>query len=361
MSATTIEVNDLIQLGRSGVNTHSRGDVYAYNDEKDQNDLLQVRDGVVFTVPDGTPTETIPLGSTTVIDGVEYTLTEVYNFWGGYTKCDKETDGFYQIQGQSIALTLEDDEGNKISFISPSDDFTKSDDWKGDPIDGISILSKPTPEHSINPGSDGTNKLSHDDDVTIPCFTAGTLIDTDKGRVPVESIIPGDKVLTRDKGYQPVRWVGTRVVTVAEMQGSLRLVPVCIKAGALGENAPEGDTYVSPEHRMLIAGQKAELMFGEREVLVAARDMVGRPGVEQVVKDVCYVHIMFNEHQIVFADGAWSESFQPGHYVLGDMDETQRTELFALFPELETVSGQQGYVAARMSLRPHEVTALFAA
>ncbi|OZG69807.1 hypothetical protein BTA51_29320, partial [Hahella sp. CCB-MM4] len=36
----------------------------------------------------------------------------------------------------------------------------------------------------------------------IICFAPGTLIDTLRGRVAVEDLVLGDKLLTRDHGYQ---------------------------------------------------------------------------------------------------------------------------------------------------------------
>ena len=44
----------------------------------------------------------------------------------------------------------------------------------------------------------------------VMCFTAGTLIRTAEGLVPAEEITQGMLVWTKDDGYQPVRWIGTR-------------------------------------------------------------------------------------------------------------------------------------------------------
>lgn len=356
-------VNDLIQVSGQGVDQHSLGTVYEYAAPTNQNGLLQVLDGIEFNLPDDAVPGTIPAGSTTVIDGVEYTLTEVYNFWGSFEKVDPDTHETYFDEGQTLALTLEDHNGHQINFLAPADDFTKSHAWSDDPISAVCVNSVPTQAYGnqINEGSDGhVNKLAHDDDVTVPCFTAGTLVTTAEGDVLIEDLSIGDRVQTRDNGFKPVRWIGKRTVTVSE-QNDHKFTPVQIKAGALGAGQPVRDTYVSPWHRLLMCGQKAELMFGEREVLVPAITLVGYQGFDQVVREITYVHVMFDVHQIIFADGAWSESFLPGPRTLPGIEEQQRSELLALFPELATIAGQQQYPSARMVLQGHEVTALMTA
>lgn len=196
----------------------------------------------------------------------------------------------------------------------------------------------------------------------IPCFTPGTLVDTVHGPVPVESIAVGDLVLTRDSGYRPVRWVGRRDLSPADLVARPEFRPIRIARDALGPDCPERDMLVSPQHRMLITGARAELVAGEAEVLVAARHLAGRPGIGRAMPEggISYIHIMFDEHEIVRADGAWSESFQPGRASLDGLGAAQRDEIMALFPELATGPGSHDpYPAARLSLRAHEARAVF--
>ena len=68
---------------------------------------------------------------------------------------------------------------------------------------------------------------------------------------------------------------------------------------------------------------------------------------------------MFDTHQIISGDGAWSESFQPGDLTLSGMDDDQRAELLAIFPELFDGQAGQTYQAARITLKKHEVPLLF--
>jgi hypothetical protein len=113
---------------------------------------------------------------------------------------------------------------------------------------------------------------------------------------------------------------------------------------------------VSPQHRMLVTGPRAELLFGENEVLVAAKHLVGSAGIEQrVSRGVSYLHILFDQHEIVRADGAWSESFQPGDLTMEALQGDQRAEITALFPELG--QGVQ-FQSARLTLTAREARAL---
>ena len=195
----------------------------------------------------------------------------------------------------------------------------------------------------------------------VPCFTPGARVNTLLGRKRVEEIEIGDRVLTRDNGYQVVRWVGRRSFAVADLLVAPQLCPVKIAAGALGNGLPEADLIVSPQHRMLIEGSAAQLLFGEGEVLAAALHMVGQQGITRLEPcAVDYVHLMFDAHEIICANGAWSESFQPGERSVATMNHAARDELFEIFPELAHAQGRKAYAAARLSLKAHEVRVLMA-
>jgi len=194
----------------------------------------------------------------------------------------------------------------------------------------------------------------------IPCFTPGTMILTAEGERPVESLRPGDRIITRDDGIQKLRWVGRRTLSGEEVSADDSLRPVRIAAGALGQGLPERDMEVSPQHRMLIAGSDAALFFETPEVLAAACHLVDRPGIARAEpgRPVTYIHLMFDRHELVLSNGSWSESFQPGDHSLAGLDTPQRAELLALFPELAEAEGRAGYGAARRVLKRHEAALL---
>lgn len=191
----------------------------------------------------------------------------------------------------------------------------------------------------------------------VPCFTPGARILTDRGEVAVEELAVGDRVLTRDNGYQPIRWVGRRDLSAAELAAAPQFNPIRIAAGALGAIRPARPMLVSPQHRMLISGPRAEMYFGEHEVLVAAAHLTRMQGVSVFAPaGISYLHLLFDRHEIIHADGCWSESFQPGLHTLAGMGDDQRAEIFALFPEL--ARGAPGFAAARRALKRHEALLL---
>ncbi len=193
----------------------------------------------------------------------------------------------------------------------------------------------------------------------IPCFTPGTTIATPRGQKLVEDLREGDKVITRDNGIQEIRWLGMRTLRGRELITADHMKPILIRAGALGNGLPERDMLVSPNHRVLVANDRTALYFEEHEVLVAAKHLVNNRGIETVdCFSATYIHFMFEAHEVVLSNGAWSESFQPGDYTLGGMGNAQRNEIFQLFPELETAEGLSDYQAARKTLKKHEASLL---
>jgi len=162
----------------------------------------------------------------------------------------------------------------------------------------------------------------------IPCFVAGTRIDTVRGAVRVEDIRVGDLVETLDDGYQPVRWCGGRTVRSVGAMAA-----VIIPEGTFGNH---GGLRVSPQHRLHLSGWRAELHCGTAEVLVRAVHLV-RCGVLRQDRSgavIRYHHLLFDRHQIIRAEGLWSESYLPGPQTLPGHDADTQAELVALFPAL---------------------------
>ncbi len=204
----------------------------------------------------------------------------------------------------------------------------------------------------------GTATFSEIENV-IPCFTPGTRVATPSGEKLAEEICVGDKIITRDNGIQEVRWSGQKALDYGKLSKVPHLQPILIPAGSLGDNLPERDMLVSPNHRMLVANDRTSLYFAEHEVLVAAKHLVGRQGIRRLPQlQTTYIHFMFDHHEVVLADGSWTESFQPGDYTLNGIDSAQRGEILEIFPELGTQEGRDDYVAARRTLKKHEAVLL---
>jgi Ca2+-binding RTX toxin-like protein len=194
----------------------------------------------------------------------------------------------------------------------------------------------------------------------VICFTPGTKIATPKGEVAVETLRSGDKVFTRDNGIQEIAWAGSRTLSGDELIASPDLQPVLVRAGSLGPSVPEHDLLLSPNHRLLLSGQRAALHFEDNEVFAAAKHMTTSDGVDTVqTTNVTYIHLMFTRHEVILSNGAWTESFQPGDHALKGVGTAQRAEIFKLFPELADLeTAQAGFGSARRVLKRHEAAIL---
>lgn len=215
---------------------------------------------------------------------------------------------------------------------------------------GNSLVLRKPEERIVSADLGAVPQMPHQVIAYCPCFTPGTLIKTSIGEVPVEKLTTGMQVLTRDNGYQSVVWVGRRALVDADLSKTPALKPIKIAQGALGQDLPERDTLVSPQHRMLLGNEQIREWFDADEVLVAAHLLTCFEGVTHAdVSHVTYIHFMFEQHEIVLADGAWSERFQLSDMRVGAMDERHREELLTLFPELDEDT-QEKYPAARKSV-----------
>lgn len=193
----------------------------------------------------------------------------------------------------------------------------------------------------------------------VICFTRGTLIATPQGQRAVETLRPGERVSTRDDGAQEIVWTGGRRMTGARLYVTPELRPVRFRAGALGIGRPDADLLVSPQHRMLVQGAASRALFNEAEVLVAAADLVNGATVrfEQGLREVHYIHLLFERHQILRANGLESESFHPGASTLEMIAPDECASLLRLMPHLEGDTAAYG-AYARRRLRTAEAAIL---
>jgi Ca2+-binding RTX toxin-like protein len=226
------------------------------------------------------------------------------------------------------------------------------------------ILNGDNPENGMVEFLDGDRNVTgtatfQNIEEIVPCFTPGTVIATPQGEKRVEDLVVGDRVVTRDNGLQEIRWIGHKPMDWRDLAANPHLKPVLIQKGALGNGLPERDMLVSPNHRMLVANERTALYFEEHEVLVAAKHLINHRGVHEVDSmGTTYIHFMFDRHEVVLANGAWTESFQPGDYSLKGMGNAQRSEIFELFPDLKTTKGREAYGSVRKTLKRFEAQLL---
>ena len=177
----------------------------------------------------------------------------------------------------------------------------------------------------------------------VICFTPGTRLHTPDGPRLIETLHPGDWLCTKDNDAQPVMWCGHRRLSGARLHAMPHLRPIRICANAFGSGRPEDALLVSPQHRMLVQGAAAQALFNTPEVLVAAEDLLNDHSitVDRVLREVTYVHVLLERHQIVWANGLETESFHPSNTSLETVDAAQRAALLSLLPGL--ADDPQGY------------------
>ncbi|WP_170404341.1 Hint domain-containing protein [Ruegeria arenilitoris] len=182
------------------------------------------------------------------------------------------------------------------------------------------------------------------DYVTPICYRHGTLIRTDQGDTPIETLKPGDVVWTQDDGFAPVRWVGSRDVIAT---GRFRMVE--IPTDVLTNFAP---LMVSQQHRLLVTHPLAELHFGVPEVFVPAISLVdsGLAGLSDE-KTARYHHLLLDRHAVIKANGAASESLLASPSGASDDPDA----LF--FPDL-AAQNRNAMQTARLALKRRDATFL---
>ena len=188
------------------------------------------------------------------------------------------------------------------------------------------------------------------DRAAVICFTPGTRLRTEQGDVAIEDLGPGDRLLTRDSGPQEVVWTGQRRMSGARLFAIPDQRPVRVREGALGLYRPDADLIVSPEHRIIVRGAVARDLWGEPEVLVCARDLVGdrRVTIDHSLRETWYIHLLLEKHEVIWANGLEVETFHPGYMGLDHLEGGQRRSLLSYFPDLAADPFNYGAPARRM-------------
>ncbi|MEL7163850.1 MAG: Hint domain-containing protein [Pseudomonadota bacterium] len=249
---------------------------------------------------------------TAVVDGAERQIIWDYTF--------TVTDGTTTWRIGVIDVDLNND-----------NDVNDGTDAGADDEDGYFLVfpdGMPPPNTDLTIGGIIENDASTphlDLGAQIVCFAAGTEIETPTGPRRVETLNPGDMVLTAN-GPLPIRWTGASTVSA---QGDL--APVVITAGTLGNDR---DLLVSPQHAILLSDWRAELFYGQDAVLVRAVDLLNMDGVFRATGGlITYCHVLMDTHEVVEAHGIWSETLYPGTVALDAMHPATRAEVVSLVPD----------------------------
>jgi hypothetical protein len=162
--------------------------------------------------------------------------------------------------------------------------------------------------------------------IDVTCFMAGTMIRTPNGEVAVETLKRGDLVVTGDGRVVPVSWLGRQTVSTI-FADKLRVLPIRIKAGALGENVPTRDLLVSPDHAILVEG--ALIQAG---ALINGTSIVRESNVPTTFT---YYHVEVDDHSLILAENTPAETFVDNVDRLGFDNWAEHQ---ALYPEGKSIS-----------------------
>ena len=268
------------------------------------------------------------------IDGVTYSASAETVRWQNPPPVNVENE--YEV-------TLFDDAGTAYRMVGVSITEGYSTSVVGVMFDGPSPPPGTTLHYIQGVSTYGGSGQSVAIPEEVVCFLAGTRIETPDGAVAVETLAPGHHVRTLDRGPQPVRWIGRSSVC-----GLGRLAPVCISAGALGNDR---DLFLSPNHRVLVRSSTAELWYGQPEVLVPAKALVDGVRIRTVpILRADYLHIVLDDHQMVFSEGIATETLFTGTMTQDILDAEAAEQLRMQAPRVrETIQ-----VLSRMALTVRE-------
>ena len=203
--------------------------------------------------------------------------------------------------------------------------------------------------------------LAIDDTVSFPvCFLKGTLIATPTGPRAVETLKPGDHVVTLDRGAQPIRWTHSDTHALEETSADDK--PILIKAGALGTGVPARDLVVSPQHRILV-GRAGQLQAAfATEAFAPAKSLIPLRGIREMKgkTQVTWIHFACDRHEIVFANGGWSESLLLGPMVMNRLSDKERRALTDIFGPAPTPDAALNGPPSRECLKVVEVRRILA-
>jgi hypothetical protein len=186
------------------------------------------------------------------------------------------------------------------------------------------------------------------------CFAAGTRISTPKGDLRIETLREGDYVNSVDHGPQMIHWVRSSNHPLGEAEVEYK--PVLIEVGALGAGRPAQDLIVSPQHRILVGGcGQLEGWFGS-EAFVPAKALTCLPGIRHMKgkRAINWIHFACDRHEVVMANGCYSESLLLGPMVMNGLTHAERKALSNIFGAAPAPDAALNGPAARECLKVGE-------
>ena len=168
-------------------------------------------------------------------------------------------------------------------------------------------------------------------------FARGTPIPTPRGPIPVEDLLPGDRVETLS-GVQPVLWIGSTAYVPNQGGGDSTLTRlVRVTADAFGLGRPGFDLLLGPAARMRVSHPRLRSLIGQDSVLAPVLDYTDGDRLLPVTPAgaVQLYHLMLPHHALLKIGGLEVESYHPGSDTLTRMDRDTRAAFLKLFPQIE--------------------------
>ncbi|MDJ0992519.1 MAG: Hint domain-containing protein [Dinoroseobacter sp.] len=212
-------------------------------------------------------------------------------------------------------------------------------DTKGNPVDYSNNASFADLSFSFSfTGGSATGSFFTADSTNVLCFAAGTLILTETGEVPIETLRVGDRVITRDNGPRPIIFVAAKQLDHSSLVRNPKMRPIVIAPDLIGAT---DRLIVSPQHCLLMRDERGDEMLVKAAHL--ARMKGGKARIAFGRRTITYVHVMFEEHQVIYANGAPAESFYPGPQALKTLHPFKLHQLLSLFPRLASEGAETTY------------------
>jgi hypothetical protein len=193
------------------------------------------------------------------------------------------------------------------------------------------------------PAWSGGRPASPEEMATLPGLGTGTMIATDDGPQPIDWLRPGDRILTRDNGYQPLLWLDRQTIP---RRAPPDCRPITLAADGFGEALPERAILASPGLGVLLAGHELDLWFGEREMFALARDLAPQAPAADGRQHL--YSLLLPAPEIILAEGMWVSSVHADPAFMAHLPDRVRG---VLVPRLATPHAR----AARGWLDPWEV------
>ncbi|MEY8880750.1 Hint domain-containing protein [Donghicola sp. XS_ASV15] len=257
-------------------------------------------------------------------------------------------DYFYYVPGDGLDTIADFNFGNTGSisdgintnndFIDLSSYYDSMNELRADWLDDGILNQSNAADYSNNTqfaGGDGivfegaTISDFTTDTTGVVCFTDGTMIHTAKGNRPIEELKIGDLVHTVDRGLQPIKWIGASHYTEQDMIENPKLRPIVVNARVFGSDR---DLVVSRQHAFLLPEQDRLV----RAIQMVKADVAG-VRVAKGRKRVTYYHIMFERHELIYAEGIATESMYPGPQALRALCTEAIDDLLSVFPQFTMI------------------------